>query len=85
MVMLFGLKNVGATYQRAMYEIFYSLISNFIEVYIDDVIVKSKANEQHLEHLTKIFERMRLYRLKMNPLKCVFKVSAAYFLRFLVH
>ena len=77
--MPFGLKNAGATYQRAMHEIFYSLISNFMEVYIDDVIVKSKANEQHLEHLTKTFERMRLHRLKMNPLKCAFGVLAAHF------
>ena len=68
-----------------MHEIFDSLIGNFMEVYINDVIVKSKADEQHLEHLTKTFERMRLYRLKMKLLKCAFGVSIAHFLGFLVH
>ena len=84
-VMPFSLKNVGATYQRAMHKIFDSLIRDFMEVYIIDVIIKSKANEQHLELLVKTFERIRLHRLKMNPLKCAFRVSVAHFLGFLVY
>ena len=58
----------------AMHEIFDFLIGDFMEVYINDVIIKSKVDEQHVEHLIKTFERMRLYRLKMNPLKCAFRV-----------
>ena len=84
-VMPFSLKNAGVTYQRAMHEIFNSLIRDFMKVYIDDVIVKSKADEQYLDLLTKTFKRIRLYQLKMNPLKCDFGVSTAHFLGFLVH
>ncbi|XP_059629733.1 uncharacterized protein LOC132272647 [Cornus florida] len=52
---------------------------------IDDVVVKSSAKRQHLEHLKRAFERMRIHKLKMNPLKCAFGVSAGNFLGFLVH
>ena len=84
-VMPFGLKNAGATYQRAMNTIFHKMIGKFVEVYIDDVIVKSKSEEEHLEHLKQAFQEMRKHSLKMNPEKCGFGVSAAKFLGFLVH
>ncbi|XP_059664235.1 uncharacterized protein LOC132310008 [Cornus florida] len=84
-VMPFGLKNAGATYQRAINSIFHDMIGRFMEVYIDDVVVKSSAKKQYLEHLKKAFERMRVHKLKMNPLKCAFGVSAGNFLGFLVH
>ncbi|GKV39784.1 hypothetical protein SLEP1_g47502 [Rubroshorea leprosula] len=84
-VMPFGLKNVGATYQRAMNAIFHDMIGRFMEIYIDDVVVKSIEDEEHLEHLRKAFERMRHHGLKMNPLKCAFGVTAGNFLGFLVH
>ncbi|GKV12837.1 hypothetical protein SLEP1_g23931 [Rubroshorea leprosula] len=84
-VMPFGLKNAGATYQRAMNAIFHDMIGRFMEIYIDDVVVKSMEDEEHLEHLRKAFERMRQHGLKMNPLKCAFGVIAGNFLGFLVH
>ncbi|GKV12333.1 hypothetical protein SLEP1_g23490 [Rubroshorea leprosula] len=84
-VMPFGLKNVGATYQRAMNAIFHDMIGHFMEIYIDDVVVKSNEDEEHLEHLKLAFERMRKHGLKMNPLKCAFGVSAENFLGYLVH
>ncbi|GKV11259.1 hypothetical protein SLEP1_g22525 [Rubroshorea leprosula] len=84
-VMPFRLKNAGATYQRAMNAIFHDMISRFMEIYIDDVVVKSMEDEEHLEHLRKAFERMRQHGLKMNPLKCAFGVIAGNFLGFLVH
>ncbi|GKU89741.1 hypothetical protein SLEP1_g3839 [Rubroshorea leprosula] len=84
-VMLFGLKNAGTTYQRAMNAIFHDMIGCFMEIYIDDVVVKSMEDEEHLEHLRKAFERMRQHGLKMNPLKCAFGVTAGNFLGFLVH
>uniref|UniRef100_A0A2N9ENN0 Integrase catalytic domain-containing protein n=1 Tax=Fagus sylvatica TaxID=28930 RepID=A0A2N9ENN0_FAGSY len=56
-----------------------------IEDYVDDIVVKSKKREDHVEVLRKVFERCRLYKLKMNPLKCAFGVSAGKFLGFLVH
>ncbi|CAL8993663.1 unnamed protein product [Prunus brigantina] len=84
-VMPFGLKNVGATYQRAMNAIFHDMISRNIEVYIDDVVIKSESRLGHLDDLRSAFERMRRHQLKMNPKKCAFGVSAGNFLGFLVH
>ncbi|KAB2599860.1 hypothetical protein D8674_010131 [Pyrus ussuriensis x Pyrus communis] len=84
-VMPFGLKNAGATYQRAMNMIFHDLIGTIVEVYIDDVVVKSKRRQTHLDDLRQAFLRMRKNSLKMNPAKCAFGVSAGNFLGFLVH
>ncbi|XP_070679188.1 uncharacterized protein [Malus domestica] len=85
LVMPFGLKNTGATYQRAMNAIFHDLIGQNMEVYIDDIVVKSKTEEQHLEDLRQTLARMRIHKLKMNPKKCAFGVRAGNFLGFLVH
>ncbi|MCO6517315.1 MAG: RNA-directed DNA polymerase, partial [Snodgrassella sp.] len=74
-----------ATYQRAMNTIFHDLIGTTVEVYIDDVVVKSKRRQTHLEDLRQTFLRMRRHNLKMNPAKCAFGVSAGNFLGFLVH
>uniref|UniRef100_A0A2N9G179 Reverse transcriptase domain-containing protein n=1 Tax=Fagus sylvatica TaxID=28930 RepID=A0A2N9G179_FAGSY len=84
-VMPFGLKNVGATYQRTMTAMFHDMMHKEIEDYVDDIVVKSKRREDHLRILRKVFDRCRLYKLKMNPLKCAFGVSAGKFLGFLVH
>ncbi|KAM1029351.1 hypothetical protein ACFX15_041095 [Malus domestica] len=85
LVMPFGLKNAGATYQRAMNAIFHDLIGQSMEVYIDDIVVKSKTEEQHLEDLRQALTRMMIHKLKMNPKKCAFGVRAGNFLGFLVH
>src|SRR3954466_15133907 len=84
-VMPFGLKNAGATYQRAMNLIFHDLLGVIVEVYIDDIVVKSDAFEPHLADLRLAFDRMKKYGLKMNPLKCAFGVSAGKFLGFIIH
>jgi hypothetical protein len=84
-VMTFGLKNAGATYQRAMNLIFHDLLEIILEIYIDDVVVKSDSMDCHLVDLCLALVRMRQYGLKMNPLKCVFGVSAGKFLGFIVH
>ena len=83
--MPFGLKNARATYQREMNSIFHDFINTFMQVYIDDIIVKSPSRAGHLEHLRQSFIRMREYGLKMNPLKCAFCVCAGDFLGFVVH
>jgi hypothetical protein len=75
--MTFGLKNTGATYQRALNLIFHDLLGIILEIYIDDVIVKSDSMNNHLADLRLALERMRRYGLKMNPLKCAFGLSAA--------
>ena len=83
--MPFSLKNVGATYQRAMDAIFHDMLDHHMEVYINDIVVKSKWASKHVNHLKKIFKRMRLHKLKFNPLKCAFRIRAGKFLRFLIH
>jgi hypothetical protein len=76
-VMTFGLKNAGATYQRAMNYIYHDLINKLVEIYIDDIVVKSKSTGGHLGDPRQVFERIRQFRLKMNPKKCAFGVSAS--------
>jgi hypothetical protein len=83
--MTFGLKNAGAAYQRAMNLIFYELLSIIVEVYIDDIVVKSASLDSHLVDLRLAFEKTHQYGLKMNPLKCAFGVSASKFLGFIIH
>jgi hypothetical protein len=83
--MTFGLKNVGATYQRAMNLIFHNLLGIILEVYIDDVVVKSDSMNRHLADLRLALKRMRRYGLKMNPLKCEFGVSVGKFLGFIIY
>ncbi|XP_050150474.1 uncharacterized protein LOC126625417 [Malus sylvestris] len=83
--MPFELKNADATYQRAMNAIFHDLIGHNMEVYIDDIVVKSKTEEQHLIDLRQALTRIRIHKLKMNPKKCAFGVKAGNFLGFLVH
>jgi hypothetical protein len=83
--MTFGLKNAGATYRRAINLIFHDLLGIIVEVYIDDIVVKSASLNSHLADLRLAFEKMCRYGLKMNPLKCAFGVSAGKFLGFIVH
>jgi hypothetical protein len=84
-VMTFGLKNAGATYQRAMNYIFHELIGKIVEIYIDDVVIKSLNHDSHLEDVKRTLECTRKHGLKMNTNKCAFGVLAGEFLRFLVH
>ncbi|XP_074313449.1 uncharacterized protein LOC141648620 [Silene latifolia] len=83
-VMPFGLKNAGATYQRAMQRIFDDMLHKKIECHVDDVVVKSKKREDHINDLRTVFERLRKCQLKMNPLKCAFGVTSGKFLGFVV-
>ena len=83
-VMSFGLKNARATYQRLMTKIFKPLIGDIVEVYVDDVVVKSKTRSEHTQHLQKVFHLLRKYGMKLNPAKCAFSVSSGKFRRFMV-
>lgn len=83
-VMSFGLKNIGATYQRLMTKIFKSLIGHTGEVYIDDIVVESETGNKYTQHLEEIFRLLRKYGMKLNPSKCAFRVSASKFLGFIV-
>ena len=75
-VMSFCLKNVGATYQRLVTKMFRPLLGKTIEVYIDDMLVKSKERPNHAEYHKEAFELLRAYGMKFNPSKCAFGVSA---------
>ena len=68
-VMPFGLKNAGATYQRAMQKIFDNVLHKYVECYVDDLLVKTKRREDYLVDLRSVFNRLRKYQLKMNPCK----------------
>ena len=83
-VMLFGLKNVGATYQRAATTFLHDLIHKEVEVYVDDMIVKSKDCEGHMPALRKFFERIWFYKLQLNPKKCIFGATSEKLLGFMV-
>ena len=75
-VMLFGLKNVGATYRRAATTLFHDMMHRDVEVYVDDMIVKSRDRADHLVALKRFFERIRQFRLRLNPKKCTFGVTS---------
>ncbi|CAL8174006.1 unnamed protein product [Prunus armeniaca] len=75
-VMPFGLKNAGATYQCAMQTIFGDMLYKNVECYVDDLVIKSKRREDHLKDLRMVFNILRKYQLKMNPLKCAFGVTS---------
>ena len=83
-VMPFGLKNMGPTYQRLVIKMFRPLLGNTMEVYIDDMLVKSKEHPDHAKHLQETFELLRAYRMKLNPSKCAFGVGTGRFLGFMV-
>ena len=83
-VMPFGLKNAGTTYMRAMTTMFHDMMHKEIEVYVDDVIIKSKKQSDHVKDLKRFFERLRRYNLKLNPAKCVFGVPSGKLLGFIV-
>ena len=80
----FGLKNAGATYQRLMYKIFAHQIGRNVQVYVDDMLVKSRSEEDHLDDLRETFDTLHSYNMKLNPSKCAFGVTAGKFLWFMV-
>ena len=84
-VMPFGLKNAGATYQRLVNRMFQKQIGTTMEVYIDDMLVKSPTAKLHIAHMSEAFQILRKYNRKLNPAKCAFGVSAEKFLGFIVN
>lgn len=78
------MKNAGATYQRLVNKMFQKQIANTMEVYIDDILVKSLNIGDHLKHLQETFDILRKHNMNLNPKKCAFWVSTGKFLGFLV-
>ena len=79
-VMPFGLKNAGAIYQWLVNRMFAEHLGDTMEVYIDNMHVKSLMAEQYLDHLSQAFTVLRKYNMKLNPAKCSFGVSSGKFL-----
>ena len=82
--MPFGLKNAGATYQRLVNCMFFHQIGRNVEVYVDDILMKSKDEANHLNDLKEAFSTLRKYNMKLNPSKCVFAITLGKFLGFMV-
>nr|KYP51987.1 Transposon Ty3-I Gag-Pol polyprotein [Cajanus cajan] len=80
--MPFGLKNVGATYQRLMDKVLVNQLGRNVEAYVDDMVVKSTSVDRHLDDLQELFDTIGKYQLKLNPEKCSFGVQARKFLGF---
>ena len=82
--MPFGLKNAGATYQRLMNKMFAHQIGRNVQVYVDDMLVKSLRKDDHLDDFRETFDILRLYNMKLNPYKYAFEVTTGKFLGFMV-
>jgi hypothetical protein len=81
--MSFGLKNAGATYQRAIQTCLGEQIGNNAEAYVNDVVVKTKNPDMLIEDLKQTFENLNKWKWKLNPNKCIFGVPLGQLLRFL--
>ncbi|KAL2248708.1 UNVERIFIED_CONTAM: Retrovirus-related Pol polyprotein from transposon 17.6 [Sesamum indicum] len=82
--MPFGLKNAGATYQRLVNRMFEDQIGRTMEVYVDDMLVKSSRSHDHIVYLEQTFATLRKFRMQLNPMKCTFGVTGGKFLGYLV-
>ena len=82
--MPFGLKNVGAAYQKAMVTLFHNMMHKEIEVYVDNMIAKSQGEDDHMINLKKLFERLKKFQLKLNPMECTFGATSEKLLGFVV-
>ena len=83
-MMPFRLKNAGATYQRLVDHVFKAQRGRNLECYVDDSIVKSKTDEEHVRDLEETFNLLRKYRIKLNPKKCIFGVRSGKFLGYII-
>jgi hypothetical protein len=82
--MSFGLKNAGATYQRAIQACFKRQLNKNVESYVDDVVVKTRNSDTLIADLEETFASLREYRWKLNPNKCVFGVPSGKLLGFII-
>ena len=82
--MSFGLKNARATYQRLMNKMFIHQIRRNVQVYVNNMLVKSLRENDHLNNLRETFNTLHSYNMKLNPNKCVFGVTVGKFLGFMV-
>lgn len=82
--MPFNLKNVKATYHRMVTQMFKEQIDRNVEVYVEDLLVKSKEPEVHINDLHEAYAVLQKYKMKLNPVKCAFEVRLGKFIEFMV-
>ncbi|KAK1678802.1 hypothetical protein QYE76_039650 [Lolium multiflorum] len=82
--MPFGLRNAGATYQRCMQKCLFDQIGKNVQVYVDDIVIKTKVKDTLIDDIRQTFDNLRRFRMKLNPAKCTFGVPAGKLLGFLV-
>ena len=82
--MPFRLKNVGVTYQRLVNRMFSHQIGRNVEMYVNDMLVKSKDEANYLDDLKETFSTLRKYNMKLNLAKCVFAIASGEFSGFMV-
>ena len=83
-MMPFGLKNASRTYQGLMNKMFANQIERNVQVYVDDMLVKSRREDDHLQDLKETFDTIHSNNIKLNPSKCAFGVTIGKFLGFMV-
>jgi hypothetical protein len=71
-------------YQREMVILFHDMMHREVEIYIDDILAKSKKEDDHVQVLRRLFERLQKYQLKLNPVKCLFRLRTRKLLGFVV-
>ena len=82
--MRFGLKNAGATYQKAIQKCLQGQIGRNAEANVDDIVIKTRSNDQFIADLPETFENLRRFKWKLNPTKCVFGVPSGKLLGFII-
>jgi len=82
--MTFDLKNASATYQRLMNKMFAHQIGRNVQVYMDDMLMKSQQEDDHLDDIKETFDTLYSYNMKLNPGKCAFGITVGKFLGFMV-
>ena len=82
--MPFGLKNTRATYQRLVNKMFSKQIRRNMEMYVDDMLIKSREEFAHMDDLQETFATLKQYQMKLNPSKCTYGVAFGKFLGFMV-
>lgn len=80
--MPFDLKNIRALFQRLVNKLFWDLIGHSMEIYMDDMIIKSNHTKDYISNLSETFDILKEYGLKLNPNNCLFKVGSSKFLGF---
>ncbi|GJY70148.1 reverse transcriptase domain-containing protein [Tanacetum coccineum] len=83
--MPFGLKNAGSTYQRLVDKAFQRQIGRNLEVYVDDLVIKSRTEEEIIRDITETFKTLRQINMKLNPKKCTFGMQEGMFLGYKVY